>query len=130
VARRDRHEIAHGGRRRVFESVQSRYAEQDRGFTLTKEYVDDLTTALAAEDRCRTYVARGPDGEYLSGIVVLYSNDAAYYWLGGSRDVRRHERQRTGALERHPTSPTAIRFLGRGVRPDGREHRADMSVQK
>jgi len=71
----------------VFESVQSRYAEQDRGFTLTKEYVDDLTTALAAEDRCRTYVARGPDGEYLSGIVVLYSNDAAYYWLGGSRET-------------------------------------------
>ena len=71
----------------VFESVRNRYDEQDRGFTLTAEYVDDLTTALAAEDRCRTYVARGPDGEYLSGIVVLYSNDAAYYWLGGSRET-------------------------------------------
>lgn len=69
----------------VFDAVRERYAEQDRGFTLTRAYVDDLTRALAAEDRCRTYVARDPDGDYLSGIVVLYSNDAAYFWLGGAR---------------------------------------------
>jgi hypothetical protein len=75
------------GASEVFESVQDRYAEQDRGFPLTWEYVDDLTTALAAEDRCRTYVVRGPDGEHLSGIIALYSNDAAYYWLGGSRET-------------------------------------------
>jgi hypothetical protein len=69
----------------VFDAVRRRYAEQDRGFTLTRPYVADLTEALAAEDRCRTYVVRDPDGDYLSGLVVLYSNDAAYYWLGGTR---------------------------------------------
>lgn len=71
--------------RRIYRETGDRYAEQDRGFTLTWEYVRDLTTALAGDDRCRTYVVRSPDGEFLSGIVVLYSNDAAYYWLGGNR---------------------------------------------
>ncbi|MFW5939470.1 MAG: GNAT family N-acetyltransferase [Halolamina sp.] len=72
---------------RIYDRTQERYAEQDRGFTLDREYVDDLTAALAAEDRCRTYVVRGPSGEFLSGVVVLYSNDAAYFWLGGTRTV-------------------------------------------
>lgn len=76
---------AEDGVREVFEHTRDRYDEQDRGFTLEWEYVDDLTRALAADDRCRTYVARTPEGRYLSGIVVLYSNDAAYYWLGGAR---------------------------------------------
>ncbi|WP_336035877.1 GNAT family N-acetyltransferase [Halobacterium yunchengense] len=73
------------GVRSVFEHTRDRYAEQDRGFTFDWEYVSDLTGALADEDRCRTYVVRGPTGEYLSGVVVLYSDDAAYYWLGGAR---------------------------------------------
>jgi len=45
--------------------------------------VHDLVTAL--DGRCRVYVARDGDGEYLTGLIVLYSNDAAYYWEGGSR---------------------------------------------
>ncbi|WP_313696281.1 GNAT family N-acetyltransferase [Halorarum halobium] len=73
------------GTREVFEHTADRYDEQDRGFSLTWPYVRDLTEALAAEDRCRTYVARGPDDEFLTGVVALYSNDAAYYWLGGAR---------------------------------------------
>ncbi|QKY21971.1 GNAT family N-acetyltransferase (plasmid) [Halolamina sp. CBA1230] len=72
---------------RIYDRTQERYAEQDRGFTLDRSYVTDLTDALAAEDRCRTYVARDADGEFLSGVVVLYSNDAAYFWLGGTRTV-------------------------------------------
>jgi len=76
---------AEDGVRSVFEHTRDRYDEQDRGFTPDWPYVSDLTRELAAADRCRTYVAREPDGRYLSGVIVLYSNDAAYYWLGGAR---------------------------------------------
>ena len=71
----------------IYDRTSERYAEQDRGFTLDRSYVTDLTDALAADDRCRTYVVRDADGEFLSGVVVLYSNDAAYFWLGGTRTV-------------------------------------------
>lgn len=73
------------GTRAVFDRTAERYAEQDRGFSLTWPYVRDLTESMAADGRCRTYVARDPDGEFLTGIVALYSNDDAYYWLGGAR---------------------------------------------
>jgi len=71
--------------RTVYEQTQARYDEQERGFTIPWPYVRDLTRNLRAEERCRTYLARDPDGEVLSGVVALYSNDAAYYWLGGAR---------------------------------------------
>ena len=68
---------------RVYEDIADRYAEQGESFPLTEAYVLDLVEAL--EDRCRVYVARDGDGEYLTGVVVVYSNDAAYYWEGGAR---------------------------------------------
>ncbi|WP_435346428.1 GNAT family N-acetyltransferase [Haloarchaeobius sp. HRN-SO-5] len=69
--------------RAVYEQTRDRYDEQDRGFTLTWPYVRDLVTELG--ERARTYVVRSPDGELLSGIVALFSNDEALYWLGGTR---------------------------------------------
>ncbi len=36
------------------------------------------------DDRARVYVAESGDGEFLSGVVVLYSNDTAYFWKGGT----------------------------------------------
>ena len=69
----------------VHEETRTRYEEQDRGYPLSWEYVRDLTQALGARDRCRVYLARGDDGEFLGGITVLYSNDAAYFWQGGTR---------------------------------------------
>ncbi|QLG64327.1 GNAT family N-acetyltransferase [Halorarum salinum] len=75
------------GTRAVFERAAERYAEQDRTFSLTWPYVRDLTESMAADDRCRTYVARDADGEFLTGVVALYSNDDAYFWLGGARTV-------------------------------------------
>lgn len=69
--------------RTVYQDVAARYDEQGEGFGPTWPYVRDLVTAL--DDRARVYVARTPGGAYLSGVIVLYSNDAAYYWLGGSR---------------------------------------------
>ena len=70
--------------RRIYEQARDRYAEQDRSFGLTWPYVRDLTDALSAVDRCLPYVVRDGDGDFVSGIVALYSNDAAYYWLGGA----------------------------------------------
>jgi len=71
------------GARAVYEDTKIRYQEQDKTFPLSWEYVRDLVDAL--EDRCRVYVARTPDGEFLSGITVLYSDEAGYFWQGGTR---------------------------------------------
>jgi len=103
----------------VFESVQSRYAEQDRGFTLTKEYVDDLTTALAAEGSLSNVRRSRPRRRVPLGdrrpLPTTPPTGSA-----GRANVRRHERQRTGALERHPGHRRRRSdSLGRGVRPDG-----------
>jgi hypothetical protein len=73
--------------RTVYEETRARYAEQDREFSLSWPYVRDLTDALAAEDRCRVYVARTGDDEFVGGITVLYSNDVAYFWQGGTRTI-------------------------------------------
>ncbi|MFD1647772.1 GNAT family N-acetyltransferase [Haloarchaeobius litoreus] len=69
--------------RRVFDQTKERYEEQGRSFTLSWPYVKDLVTWL--DERARVYVVRGPDDEFLSGIVALFSNDDALYWLGGTR---------------------------------------------
>jgi hypothetical protein len=76
-----------GGVREVYDRTRERYEEQNRVLSLTWPYVRDLTDALAAVDRCRTYIVRDPDGEFLSGIIALFSNDVAYYWLGGARET-------------------------------------------
>lgn len=67
----------------VYDDISARYAEQDEPFPLTREYVHDLVAAL--DDRCRVYVARDENDSYLTGVIVLYSSDAAYYWEGGAR---------------------------------------------
>ena len=69
----------------VYRDAADRYDDQGESLCFTAEYVDDLVTAL--DDRARTYVARDGDGDYLGGIVVVYSGDAAYFWLGGTKAV-------------------------------------------
>ncbi|MCL9814027.1 GNAT family N-acetyltransferase [Natranaeroarchaeum aerophilus] len=71
------------GARSVYDATRRRYEEQDRAFSLEWPYVRDLVTRL--EDRARVYVARTPEGRFLAGITVLYSNDAGYFWQGGTR---------------------------------------------
>lgn len=66
---------------RVTRDVMSRYEEQNETPPITPEYVRELIAALG--DRARTYVARDTDGSYLGGIIVLYSDDTAYFWQGG-----------------------------------------------
>jgi hypothetical protein len=71
------------GTKAVYEQTAERYEQQDEPFGLSWPYVRDLVEALG--ERARSYVVRDPDGEFLSGITVLYSNDAAYFWQGGAR---------------------------------------------
>lgn len=71
--------------RTIYERTRDRYAEQDRSYTIEWDYVHDLLEALGETDRGRVYVARTDDGEFITGVTVLYSNDAAYFWQGGAR---------------------------------------------
>jgi len=71
------------GARSVYDATRRRYEEQGREFSLDWAYVRDLVTQL--EDRARVYVARTPEGRFLAGITVLYSNDVGYFWQGGTR---------------------------------------------
>ena len=71
------------GVREIHADTVARYEEQDESYGQSWEYVCDLAEAL--DERCQAYVVRGPDGEYVSGITVLYSNDMAYFWGGGTR---------------------------------------------
>ncbi|MFC4549522.1 MULTISPECIES: GNAT family N-acetyltransferase [Halorussus] len=73
------------GARDIYRATEQRYAEQDEPFTLSWSYVRDLFEAL--DNRARAYVARDENGEYLSGITTLYSNDAAYFWQGGAKCI-------------------------------------------
>ncbi len=67
----------------VYEATKDRYEEQDKTFDLSQEFMFDLIEALG--DHAAVYVAESADGEFLSGIIVLYSNDTAYFWKGGTR---------------------------------------------
>jgi hypothetical protein len=69
--------------RSIFEQTSARFAEQDEHFGLGWPFVRDLYDALGED--ARSYVARGPDGDFLSGILALRSGDAVSFWLGGVR---------------------------------------------
>jgi len=68
---------------RIVDDVLARYAEQDEPEPFDPEFALDLVDALG--DDARVYVARDPEGAYLSGIIVLLGPDRAYYWHGGVR---------------------------------------------
>jgi hypothetical protein len=66
---------------RIARDVAGRYREQDEEPPFTVPYVTDLVESLG--DRARSYVARDADGDYVGGLIVLYSNDVASFWQGG-----------------------------------------------
>lgn len=72
------------GALRVQADLAERYREQDETLPASRQYVADIVDNLP--DRYRAYVARDETGAYLGGILVLYSNDLAYFWLGGVRN--------------------------------------------
>lgn len=69
------------GAQEVYRATQARFEEQGMSFPLTWEFTRDLLEALG--ERARVYIAESSDGEFLGGIIVLYSNDTAYFWKGG-----------------------------------------------
>ena len=71
--------------RETFESITERIREQDYRTPLPWEFVRDLLEELG--DRARVYVAEA-DGRFLSGMIILYSNDTAYFWKGGAKTER------------------------------------------
>lgn len=71
--------------RDLYEATKARYEEQGKGFEVPWRFLSDMLVAL--DDRAAVYVAESPGGEFLSGIVVVYSNDTAYFWMGGIRQT-------------------------------------------
>lgn len=69
--------------RQEYDQIKARYAEADEPAPFTWEYIKDIVTGL--DDRCRVYTVRDGSGTFLSAVIVLYSNDVAYFWAGGTR---------------------------------------------
>ena len=67
---------------RIYQDTVDQYDRYNESAPMSEQFVRDLLTELD-DDRWRAYVARRPDGEYESGILVLFSNELAYYWQGG-----------------------------------------------
>ena len=83
-------DVQKGGKRdarHIYESIEERYREQGLKVPHDWEFIADLIDALP--ERLRVYTAESSEGEFLSGIIVLYSNDTAYNWKGG---VKRSDR--------------------------------------
>lgn len=78
------------GARDVYTAHKARRNEQGDDYPVSWKYTRDLIAALG--ERARVYVAETPDGEFLSGITVLFSNDEGYFFQGGTRG-----RKNTGA---------------------------------
>lgn len=72
--------------REVYDSVKERVQELDQRHPLSWEFVRDLYEAL--NEQARVYVARSPNGSFISGMIILYSNDSAYCWKGGVKTDR------------------------------------------
>ena len=70
--------------KQTYQSVTARYREQGIQSPLSWEFVRDLFEALKGE-RARVYVAESAEGEFISGMIILYSNDTAYFWKGGAK---------------------------------------------
>lgn len=71
------------GARKVYDSYKARRNEQGDNYPVSWEYIRDLVAAL--EERVRVYVAETPDGEFVSGVIVVFSNEKAYFLQGGTR---------------------------------------------
>lgn len=70
------------GAKQIHRDLTRRYREQDIELAVSEDFVTDLVEELG--DRARAYVLR-ENGEYVSGIVAIYSADSVFFWLGGTR---------------------------------------------
>ncbi|HET7324238.1 MAG TPA: GNAT family N-acetyltransferase [Halococcus sp.] len=71
------------GARDVYAAHEARRSEQGDSYPVSWEYTRDFVARLG--ERTRTYVAETPDGEFASGVTVVYSNDEGYFFQGGTR---------------------------------------------
>lgn len=71
------------GAEKVYQAMQDRYRDQGRSHPMSWEFVDDLLETF--EDHIRVYIAESDEGEFLTGMMVLYSNGTAYNWKGGTK---------------------------------------------
>jgi hypothetical protein len=74
------------GARDVYTAHEARRNEQGNDYPVSWEFTRDLVTALG--DSARVYVAETADGEFISGVTVVYSNDEGYAFQGGTRTER------------------------------------------
>lgn len=67
----------------IYRESRARLEEEDAAIDFDWSFVREFVSALEA--RSRVYVARSDGGTFHGGIIVLYSNDTGYFWLGGTR---------------------------------------------
>ena len=68
---------------KIYDEYNKRIEELGSTLPTSREFTCEFMEALG--DRARAYVAETPDGEFVGGITVLYSNDTAFSWQGGMR---------------------------------------------
>lgn len=68
---------------RICGELKERHAAQGLPYPTPRAFARELAARL--EDNTRVYVARGPDGEFLSGVTLLYANGDAIFWQGGTK---------------------------------------------
>lgn len=71
------------GAERICEMLKGRHAEQGLPYPTPRSFARKL--ASRADENTRVYVARTPEGEFLSGITLLYANSDAVFWQGGAK---------------------------------------------
>lgn len=67
----------------IYQAMMDRYRQQGRTQPVSREFIEDLLAAVG--DRARVYVAESDSGEFLSGMIVLYTDNTAYNWKGGTK---------------------------------------------
>lgn len=67
----------------IIQSMAERFKEQGLRNPLSWDFVGDLINSL--ENRVRVYAAESAAGEFISGMIILYSNETAYFWKGGTK---------------------------------------------
>jgi len=68
---------------RIYQAMMDRYRDQGRTQPVSREFIEDLLAAVG--DRARIYVAESDSGEFLSGMILLYADNTAYNWKGGTK---------------------------------------------
>lgn len=72
-----------GDAKKTYDAMVNRYREQGKNQPVSWEFIEDLLDTV--DKRARVYVAEADSGAFLSGMIVLYSDDTACNWKGGAK---------------------------------------------